>query len=668
MRLGVCYYPEHWPEARWAVDARMMVESGLSIVRIAEFAWVRMEPALGEYDWGWLDRAIDVLSEAGLQIVLGTPTATPPAWLTQQHPQMLRVDANGRRRKHGSRRQCCLNDADYRRHSTRIVEALVQRYGADHRIIGWQIDNEFGGGGTARCYCPNCATAFRVWLRKRYGSLPALNEDWGTVFWSQTYNDWQQIQVPDEAIDKHNPSQALDYYRFSSDSTVDYQQLQIDILERSTKGFVTTNFMGLYRDLDQFDLAQPLDFITWDSYPTGNSGRWRMLLYPPGVNADQNNPVYAYDAGDAIITSMAHALMRGLKDKPFWIMEQQCGLINWGDINTGIRPGTTRLWTWHALAEGANTCIYFRWRPTLFAQEQYHSGLLRHDGQAAQGLRDVHDMQGERELMAQVVQEPFRPKVAMLVRYDDLWALELQPQRKDYHYLRHYFLYYMTLMKMGVAVNLLPETGDLSPYALVLAPTLHMPDDALVGKLTRYVQSGGTLLVGVRSGFKTTSNLVTDQPLPGLLRQLTGVTISSWQALPDGFGLNVQADVPGLLGQATYWFEILEPQEASVVGRYEDGRAALTSNEVGSGIVYTLGWYPDPQQARALLSFLCYEAGLSIQANLPDGLLYFQRGRYQLLLNFTDEMHDVVVDGLQVRLPARDLVLLSGLKDPTRSG
>lgn len=668
MNLGVCYYPEHWPEERWAVDARMMVEAGLSIVRIGEFAWARMEPSPGEYDWGWLDRAVDVLAGAGLKIVLGTPTATPPAWLTRQYPQILRVDGNGRRRKHGSRRQCCLNDADYRRHSIRITQALARRYGQDDRISGWQIDNEFGGGGTARCYCPNCAAAFRDWLRKRYGSLPALNEAWGTVFWSQTYSDWQEIQVPDEAIDKPNPSQELDFYRFSSDSTVDYLQLQIDIFKQSSHGFVTTNFMGLFRDLDQFDLAQQLDFVTWDNYPTGNPGRWRKLLYPPGENVNQNDPVYAYDAGDAIITSMAHALTRGLKGKPFWVMEQQCGLINWGDINPGIRPGTTRLWTWHALAEGADTCVYFRWRPSLFAQEQYHSGLLGHDGQAAQGLRDVQAMKGERDLMAQIVQEPWRPQVALLVRYDDLWALELQPQRKDFHYLRHLYLYYMTLMKMGVAVDLVPETEDMSAYALVLAPTLHLPDEALVSKLTRYVQGGGTLLLGVRSGFKTTSNLVTDQPLPGLLRQLAGVRVTTWQALPDGIGLEVQTDLPDLAGQARYWVETLEPEGAAVAGRYEDGRAALTMNELGRGSVYTLGWYPDQAQTRSLLRFLGHKTGLSIQANLPDGVLIFRRGRFQLLLNFTDERQDVVVDAQQVSLPARDLLLLGGLREPGSAG
>ncbi len=658
MKLGVCYYPEHWPEERWSVDARMMAAAGLEIVRIAEFAWARMEPAPGHYEWRWLDKAVDVLSQEGLQLVLGTPTATPPAWLTHKHPEMLHVDANGRRRKHGSRRQACVNDPDYRRHSARIVSAMVQRYGADRRIICWQIDNEFGGGGTARCYCANCAAAFREWLQEQYGTLETLNEAWGTIFWSQTYDDWQQIQVPDEAIDKPNPSQALDYYRFSSDSIVSYQQIQLDILREKAGGFITTNFMGLFRDLDQFDLARPLDFVTWDSYPTGNPGRWRGLLYPPGKDINQNDPVYAYDAGDAIITSMAHALMRALKEKPFWIMEQQCGLINWGDINPGIRPGTTRLWTWHALAEGADSCIYFRWRPTLFAQEQYHSALLRHDGEPAQGLVEVKRLAEENELMAAIANEPMQPKVGLLFRYDDLWALEIQPQRRDFQYLRHLYLFYESLVKMGIPVNLVPDTADLDPYSLILAPTLHMPDHALVEKVTNYVQGGGTLLLGVRSGFKTPSNLVTAQPLPGLLRDLSGLTVSSWQSLPDTIGLDVRTEIEGLNGQAGFWYETLELEMASGIGRYPDGRVALARNDFGDGQVYTLGWHPNPGQAKALIKHLCLENEITIFDNIPQGMLFFRRGRYQLLLNFTDNSQEVELDGRHVVVVPRDVLVI----------
>lgn len=660
MKLGVCYYPEQWPEARWPVDARMMVDAGLTVVRIAEFAWSKMELSPGHYEWKWLDRAIDILSGVGLQVILGTPTATPPAWLTAMFPDMLRVDANGRRRRHGSRRHACVNHPAYRDYSRRIVRQMAERYGRSDHIVGWQIDNEFGGGKTGRCYCDVCAVEFRNWVRERYQTLDALNEAWGTVFWSQTYFNWSEIQLPDEAIDKSNPSQALDFYRFSSDSYVAYQQLQLDVLRSLTDGFVTHNFMGLYRDLDQFALARPLDFVTWDNYPTGNPDRWRQLLYPPGRDDSRSDPVYAHDVGDPIITSMAHSLTRGLKGKPFWIMEQQCGFINWGELNPGIRPGTTRLWTWHALAEGAEACLYFRWRPSRFAQEQYHSGLLRHDAEPAQGLVDVLALGEERKLMTDIAAEPFQADIALLIDYDDLWAIELHPQQRGFNYLRHLFVYYEALRRLGLQVDLVPHTAGLDAYRLVLAPTLHMPTPSLVERLTTYVTGGGTLLVGVRSGFKTRSNLVTDLPLPGALRKLAGVTVTSWQALPDDFGPTLTTDIPGLGGRAEFWYETLEPDSARILGVYETGQGALAMNKLGLGNCITLGWYPTPAQATALGRHLAASTGMTPIASLPAGLLASRRGSHTVLLNFTDNELEAVVENVNVPVPARDVRTVRG--------
>lgn len=657
MKLGVCYYPEQWPAERWPVDARLMVEAGLDMVRIAEFAWAKMEPQPGAYEWDWLDHAVDTLAGAGLQVILGTPTVTPPAWLTARHPEMLRVDANGRARRHGSRRHACVNSPVYRVHSERIVRAMGERYGRDPRIIGWQIDNEFGGGRTARCYCDACAAAFRTWLRARYGTPDALNDAWGAVFWSQTYTDWAQVQLPDEAIDKANPSQQLDYYRFCSDSYVSYQQMQLDALRPLTPGFITHNFMGLYRDLDQFDLARPLDFATWDNYPTGNTERWRTFLYPPGRPTDRDDPRYAWDAGDPIVTGMGHALTRGLKGKPFWVMEQQSGLINWGKINQGVRPGTVRLWTWHALAEGAEACVYFRWRPTLFAQEQYHSALLRHDAEPAQGLREVWALRNERELMAAIAAEPFAADVALLVDYDDLWALEIQPQRQGFHYLRHLYVFYEALQRMGVAVDLVPYDADLSRYRLVLAPTVHLPDGGVVERLRAYAAAGGTLLLGVRSGFKTPTNLVTDRPLPGLLRDLVGATVTSWQSLPDGVSVPLDTAMPDLEGAAAYWYETLTPLTARPLAAYETGEAALVENSVGSGRVVTVGWYPSSAQARALARWLLERAGAAPAVELPEGCLAFRRGPYTIALNFTDEPRTVALGGEPVLVGPRDVAV-----------
>ncbi len=660
MRLGVCYYPEHWPAERWSHDAEMMRTAGLDLVRLAEFAWAEMEPAEGQYRWAWLDRAIDILAAAGLEIVLGTPTAAPPAWLTRKYADVLRRDASGRYRDHGTRRHYCPNSPRYIDLSRKIVAAMGARYGADQRIIGWQIDNEFGGGKTARCYCDHCTQAFQGWLQKRYGSIAALNEAWGNAFWSQTYQSWDQIRPPDKRIDKQNPSHVLDYYRFSTDAHVRYQQYQIDLLREMAPGqFLTTNFMGLYSDLDQFDLAAPYDFITWDNYPTGNRDRWGRALLPPGRIADLPEPTYAYDAGHPLITGMAHELTRALKQQPFWIMEQQPGHINWGVTNAGVRDGTVRLWTWQALAAGADTVVYFRWRPTRFAHEQYHAGLLTHDGRPAVGYRDLQRLQGEREMLAQIAAAPHTATVALLFHYADLWALQLQPHTRDFSYLGLHYAYFQALQRLAIPVHFVHARDDFSGYKLVIAPTAHLVDETLVTKLNDYVAAGGTALLGVRSGFKTTSNLVTEQALPGPLRGLVGATVEDWQALPAGVGWEIAGCIPDLVGPATYWVETLRLETAGALVSYEDGGAALTVNTVGRGRTYYLGFYPRQEQVKALLHYLAGRLDVQPVADLPPGLVAYGRGPYTILLNFTDQPLTATVAGKEFPVSGRDVVVFT---------
>lgn len=666
MNFGVCYYPEHWPESRWAEDARLMREAGLEIVRIGEFAWAKMEPEDGRFDWAWLDKAIDTLASAGLKVILGTPTATPPAWLSRTHPDILRVDSSGRRRNHGTRRHYCPNAPTYRRYSRRIVQAMSSRYSQHPHIIGWQIDNEFGGGKTARCYCDHCAAAFRQWLQAKYGDITTLNEAWGTIFWSQSYNSFDQINPPNDEVNYKNPSHLLDYYRFSSDSVVSYQQEQVDILRQANpQQFITHNFMGLYRDLDQFDLAKTLDFATWDNYPTGNPDRWRQLLYPPDADWSRNDPVYAYDVGDPLITGMAHALTYALKERPFWIMEQQCGQINWGNVNPWVRSGTPRLWAWHAIGEGADGIVYFRWRATLLSHEQYHSGLLRHDASMDVGYFDQRLLAQEREMLAALTAQPLTTDVAILFDFDDLWALQMNTHRQDFDYLRHLFVFYAALRRLGIAVRLVSRQADLSPYKLVIAPSLHLADEAIAQKLTDYTAQGGTLLLGVRSGFKGLDNRVTDQPLPGVLHHLAGAVVTSWRSLPAEVVMPFFSKVPGLAGAAGYWVETLAADTAVSLAAFADGSgAALTENEVGNGRCLTLGFYPTPAQAQALLVHLAQKLDIAYIPNLPPGLLACRRGNLVLLLNFTDNMLTAVVDGQTVTVNGRDVALLTVNREP----
>lgn len=679
MKLGVCYYPEHWPIERWPVDARLMRAAGLSVVRIGEFAWAQMEPAEGQFQWDWLDRAIDTLVGEGLEVILGTPTAAPPAWLVHAHPEILPVDAQGRRRRFGSRRHYCVNSPVYQAYTRRIVTAMAERYAPHPAVIGWQIDNEFGCHDTARCYCDTCQAAFRVWLQQRYGSLEALNRAWGTVFWSQAYSGWDQVGAPVLTVTEPNPSHALDYYRFASDSNVAYQQLQVDILRRAFMNlktstgdqqaakipFITHNFMGNHTDLDYHALSRTLDLVTWDSYPTGHTEEQADRLYYPG----EPRPQPAHDVGDPYLTGFCHDSIRGLKaGTPYWVMEQQCGNINWSKHNTGIRSGAVRLWIWHALACGAEAVVFFRWRASLYAQEMMHSGLLMHDASPALGYQEAAGMQQERDLLERVGSQPYRAEVALLLDYEDSWAVGLQPHHKDFSYLRHLFLFYRALVRLGLPVDIVSFEADLNRYRLVIAPTAFLASPERAGKLAAYAAQGGNLLLGVRSGFKTVSNLVTDRPLPGDYRRLAGVRVTGWHALPPGLGYPLQADLPGLEGPATVWAEglaadseIARPGETCFLATYRGGPfaglGALSERVLGEGRVYYLGMYPTLAQASALVDYLAGRAGLATLPGLPEGVITIRRGDVRVWLNFNEAERRVDFAGEEIVVPGRGVTV-----------
>jgi beta-galactosidase len=432
--------------------------------------------------------------------------------------------------------------------------------------------------------------------------------------------------------------------------------------------------MGNYPDLDYHALAGPLDLVTWDSYPTGYAEVQSESLYP--LDEARSHLPYSYDVGDPAITGFCHDLTRGLKRAPFWVMEQQCGNINWTMFNTGVRSGAVRLWTWHALASGASAVVYFRWRAGLYAQEQHHSGLLHHDSSPATGYEDLVKMRAELELMAQVAAEPIRAQVALLSSYQDLWALELQPHRRGFEYQRHLFVYYLALQRLGITTDIVSPEADLSAYKIVIAPTAFLADERLAGSLMDFASTGGTVLLGVRSGFKTPSNRVTDRPLPGVLSKLIGARLTGWHALPPGIEYDVESQIPGLGGSASFWMEGLHPllslaEEREVGGgalenerhntlvRYTGGpfasQAALIENRVGEGHALYLGWYPTYNQTVALVSFLVDQAGIHRHRELPPGVVVAQRGAYTILLNFTDTDFTTRVDGRPVTVGPRDV-------------
>jgi beta-galactosidase len=631
-RLGVAYYPEQWPEERWPLDAELMAEAGISFVRIGEFAWSKLEPRRGVLDFDWLDRALSVVATHGLEVVVGTPTAAPPAWLVSEQPDILPVDRDGRVFPFGHRRHYCPNNATYGDETRRLVAALAETYGADERVIAWQIDNELCG----RCYCARCEVAFRRWLEERYGSLDRLNKAWGTAFWSQTYGSWEEIRVPPagevplpEGFMRASPSpaHALDYYRFSSDSFVDYQRLQIDVIRQHSNLPITTNMMGFkFDELDYQELARELDFLSWDNYPLLSKG---AAWLGPALNCDG---------------------IAGLKDVPFWVLEQQVGPLGWEMIRTP-RRGEMRLHTYQVLAHGAEAVSYFRWRSARFGTEQHWYGVLDHDGRPNRRLCELTELANELRALEGVLSETVHDSQAAIVYdYDARFALEVQPTNPALGHVDAIRAHYGALRRHGVDVDVLAPTADLSAYSLVVAPSLYVVDETVADRLRSYVEEGGLLVLGPRSGFKNRDNAVPERALPAWLDDLVGLEVSDIASHLDDRAIRLE---PG--GVFHGWCEELALKGAQPLYSYRDddfaGSVAIAVNSFGAGRAVYVGGVATGETLVDLYEWLIREAELEtfvapedvevVRLRKPDGT------RLVFLLNFAAKERVLAVSGEQ---------------------
>ena len=608
--LGTCYYPEHWPESQWADDAKHMAGIGLTWVRIGEFAWSRMEPTPGAYDWGWLDRAIETLTAQGLKVVLGTPTATPPRWMLARHPDMLAPDAQGKPRGFGSRRHYCFSHAGYRAECARITTELAKRYG--HKVAAWQTDNEYGCHDTTVSYSDAARQAFRDWLAQKYQSPDVLNRAWGNVFWSMEYADFAEINLPNLTVTEANPAHVMDFRRFSSDQVASFNRLQVEIIRRHSPAPISHNYMGAVVDFDHFATGADLDIATWDSYPLGFLSD-RIAASPDHKRAFARQ-------GDPDFQAFHHDLYRAVGRGRWWVMEQQPGPVNWAPYNPDPLPGMTRLWAWEAFAHGAEAVCYFRWRQAPFAQEQMHAGMLRPDSAPAPAYHAA--AQVARELAAMPEVETTASPVAMIFDYASAWAWATQPQGHDFDYFNVVFSFYKGLRKLGLSVDLLPpDTADLSAYKLVLAPAIATLPPALLAALAAHQ---GTSLIGPRSNAKTPDFSI-PVPLPPNLPGLDTV-VSRVETLPP--------DLPVPLahgGHFTLWREKLEGM-AQVVEETADGWPAL----VAAGNMQYLAGVPDEVALARILTGLCAIQGIPATP-LPEGLRCRQSGAHRFWFNYGAE-------------------------------
>jgi beta-galactosidase len=617
--LGAAWYPEQWPESRWDTDLELMEQAHLHVVRVGEFAWSTLEPSEGHYELDWLERAVRLAEKHHIAVVIGTPTDAPPAWLTTAHPDTLRVDSTGRRAEHGGRRQFNYASAEYRLYCADIAKQLATRFGHDPNVIGWQIGNEF----TDDSFDRETRRQFDVWLMRKYGTLDALNRDWTTAYWSQTYESWSEIALPLPGAGG-NPGLLLDYKHFVSDTWRGFEQVQLDAIRQyaDPRQFVTTNLGGLgwSDNFDHYEITAPLSMAAWDDY-----------VGEGHLNVARNGAIHDY--------------VRGWKRANFWVMETQPGSVNWAAVNTALDPGETRAMAWQAIGHGADAVLYWQWRAALNGQEQYHGAIVGPDGGALPIYSEIRDTGGEFERAAQSL-EGTKPKaqVAILTTYDSRWAIDFQPHNKNYDQLEVLLGYYRPLRDLRLTVDIVDANSTLNGYKLIFAPDLNVISRDLSDHLRTYVEHGGHLVLGLRSGMKDEHDALNVERQPGPLADTLGGHVEQYYAL------DAPVPVSGSIGAGTasLWAEQLSTRDHDdrahdndVPLRYGksdgwlDGQPAMIERPVGSGRIAYLGAVLDAKLMRRVIASTTDEAQVEPEFGVvPAGVEVCRR---------VDEKHAVFV-------------------------
>ncbi len=621
--LGTAWYPEQWPESRWEQDLQLMEAAHIKMVRVAEFAWSAMEPSEGHYEFGWLDRAIEMAAKHGIVTVLGTPTATPPAWLTYKYPDTLRIEESGQRAIHGNRAHGNVTSPRYLQLCRQIAEQMANHFGHNPNVVGWQIDNENGYANMS--YDDHTRQLFQEWLKAKYKTLDSLNTHWTTAYWSQTYDNWNEIPIP---IGGHNPGLMLEWKRFVTDTWNDYDKNQIDVMKPhlDARQFITSNFMGFFDGFDHYMLSEPLTFASWDDY----------------VGTGQVDPAR---------NGLTHDLTRGFKRQNFWVMETQPGAVNWHAVNNFLNKGSIRAMAWQAIGHGADTVSYWQWRSALNGQEQYHGTLLGADGTPVPFYQEAAQI-GADFSKAQAAFKGTQPvsEVALLQSYDSRWAIDFQKHNKKYDQIDVLESYYRGLQKLAQSVDVISPYAPLSGYKLVVAPDLNVLPDDLAKHLMEYVQNGGQLVLGPRSGMKDQFNALLPERQPGALVQPLGGRVEQYYALDQDF------PVSGTWGsgKVSVWAEQMKQlaPDAEVLMRYGkangwlDEQPDVITRAVGKGRITYIGAILDDKLMDAATTWMIQKSGVGPALGpVPDGVDVSRRkgGGKQVfvLVNFTQAAQHV---------------------------
>ncbi len=596
---GGDYNPEQWSPEVWREDFRLMRKAGITAATVGVFSWVSLQPAEDRFTFEWLDHVIEGLHANGIKLILATPSAAQPAWMSQAYPEVLRSDENGIRRQHGQRVNYCPNSPDYRRFSANIARKLAERYGQHPALLLWHVSNEYGG----TCTCDTCAARFRTWLQAKYGTLDALNAAWWTTFWSHTYTDWSQIMPPRQNAEFLTHGLTVDYFRFMNESQLDCYRNERDILRSITPDIpITTNLMGAYKPLDYRRWAQEMDVVSWDCYPNPNNT-------PSDI-------------------AFLHDLTRGLKDgQPFLLMEQTPSSQNWQEINALKRPGVLRLWSYLAVAHGADSVMYFQWRRGRGSCEKLHGAVIEHAGREdTRVFREVSALGAElQKLGDSVIGAAVEAKVGIVFDWDNWHALDsaIGPVR-DKKYLETVRKHYRALYEKNIPVDIVFPDSDISRYQIVIAPMLYMLKPGFAQKIEAFVANGGVFVATFLTGLVDENDLAFENGYPGPLSRVLGIRVEEIDALyPDQSNVLVMADDSGSY-TIRRLADLLHTEGAQVVATYGSdfyaGMPVLTRNTFGRGTAYYLASDPEPAFLDRLYGELLDQSGIHPVLHVPQGI------------------------------------------------
>ena len=650
--LGAAWYPEQWSESSWNHDLDLMEQAHIHLVRIGEFAWSAMEPKEGVYDFGWLDRAIAAAARHHIVVVLGTPTAAPPAWLTGKYPDTLRVSEDGVSDEHGNRQQFSFASTRYRRFAHDIAGQMARRYGHDPDVVGWQLDNEYA----VASFDPQAKAQFHAWLKKKYGSIAELNRRWATAYWSQTYDGFEQIPV---RADNENPALLLDWKRFVSDTWKSYSENQIAAIRRYSdpRQSITTNTMGWFAGFDEYTVNSVLDMASWDDYVAGQQD---------------------YDWVD---NAARHDLTRGYKRRNFWVMETEPGFVNWHATNVALHKGVVRDMAWQAVGHGADAVEYWQWRSAPNGQEEYHGTLVGADDTPVPVYDEVQQVGSEFARAGPVLAGTTpRAQVALINDYDSRWAIDFQRHSARFDPVAEMKAFYRPLRAQAQVVDIVSAQAPLDRYKLVVAPALNVLTAAEARHLEAYVEQGGHLVLGPRSGMKNADDGLQPERQPGPLAAMLGGRVRQFYAL-DG---KVPVQGASGKGSATIWAEQLQalsPQTRAPLryGRsngWLDDQPAVLTRAVGKGSITYVGAWLDDGLFDGLTRTWLARAGVAapvpgvpadVEACMREGAGH----RVVILVNHADKservrlpgsMHDVLANRAavhEVTLPPYGVAVLS---------